>query len=112
MLAKRLGVALPLHVNANQKAALAVLSKLRGGKFDVQWLQVQVASHKLAIAGASKEVKVGTNPAVKREAKLELPVLQHHLATTQTLIAAFAVAQDSSALGTDFSATGDSSVAY
>ena len=81
-LAQEKGVTLPTEPDAKHKAMAARLSKLKGAKFDHQYMmQAGVSDHKQVHAMLKKDEKRATDPAVKALAAKMLPTVEQHLHT-------------------------------
>jgi putative membrane protein len=77
-LAQSLHVTLPSALSEEQRATYAKWSKLSGNSFDTSYLSGQMHDHATTISLFQKEVKSGSNPAVKAWAQKTLPVLSNH----------------------------------
>ena len=77
--AKQLGVKLPDHPDAQQKAEMQRFQRESGMQFDRTWAQIEGDGHVLAIELTVKETLQGSSPQVKQLATEALPVLRRHL---------------------------------
>lgn len=75
--------AVPL--DARHAAMLEQLSAARGRQFDRLYAYMQVLAHQEAIALFGGYAQVGRSPAMVAFARQGLPILQRHLALTQSL---------------------------
>jgi putative membrane protein len=87
-LAASVHVSLPTVPNAQQQAQAATLKTVATSKFDVAYLQIQVAGHQMSIAATNKEIVDGSNASVIAYANYYLPVATMHLAMAQAGLSA------------------------
>jgi putative membrane protein len=78
-LAKAHGVQIPKAPTPSEQWELATLGGLSGQAFDTAYVSLETADHQQDISETSDEVSDGTNVAVRRAAKQDLPVLRAHL---------------------------------
>jgi putative membrane protein len=78
-LAAEVGVTLPDQPNTSQRNVAARLSSVAPEKFDLLYVQVQIAGHLGSIAATRTEIADGTSPEVIAFAKAYLPVAEMHL---------------------------------
>ena len=78
-LAKQLGVKLPDHPNAQQKAEMQRFQRESGMQFDRTWAHIEGDGHVLAIESTVNETLRGSSPQVKQLAAAAVPVLKKHL---------------------------------
>ena len=86
-LAQAKGVTLPTELDAKHKAMAAKLSKLKGEKFDQEYMkQAGVADHKQVHAMLKKDQARAKDPEVKALAAKMMPTVEQHLqaATSKT----------------------------
>jgi putative membrane protein len=81
--ANSMGVTPPTAPNSKQKSMYDRISKLSGEKFDDAFVSDMIAGHKKDVSEYEKEAK--QNNAVGTYAKEELPVMQKHLQTAESL---------------------------
>lgn len=82
VLAQTKGVTLPTELDAKHKAMAAKLSKLKGEKFDREYMkQAGVADHKQVHAMLKKDEARAKDPEVKALAAKMLPTVAQHLET-------------------------------
>ena len=61
---------------------------MTGAQFDKSYADLEVLDHKQDTKESKDEVKLGTNHAVRKEAKTDLPVLRTHLKLSKAALAA------------------------
>jgi len=84
--AAAVNAALPTAPNAAQQADAATLQSVVADQFDATYAQIQIAGHKLSIAGTKTELAGGSNTDVKNFASGYLPVAQMHLSMSEALL--------------------------
>jgi putative membrane protein len=94
------GFSLPQQLPERYEALYQVLQRESGPLFDEEYLQDMVREHKAAIVLFERQVKSGTDMALKGFAEKALPLLQNHLKQAQFLIESSAVSGSSSGPGT------------
>ena len=82
--AQSLGVTPPTETMPAAKGEYDKLSGLHGAAFDAEFLRVMVEGHQIEIQRFQAEAQSGNGPAARMAAK-QLPTLQKHLLTAQTL---------------------------
>jgi putative membrane protein len=87
-LAGKLRVEVPGDPSPTQQWELDVLGTFSGAAFDQWYSKLEVADHKQDIEEAQDEVRYGCNKIVRREAAMEIPVLQEHLKLAEAALAA------------------------
>lgn len=80
-------VTLPSAPNATQQSQAATLKSVSAGKFDLTYLQIQVAGHNLSIAATNTEISTGSDAPTVAYAKYYLPVATMHLKMARDAIA-------------------------
>jgi putative membrane protein len=87
-LARRLGYSLPQTLPRREREDLARLGRLSGTAFDRAYRQMMVSGHAKAETMTSREVRFGTNVAVRSYAtKMLASIDQHHkLAVRQDVV--------------------------
>jgi len=78
-LAKRLGISAPKAPAPSMQWELQIVSTLSGAAFDHWYSDLEVKDHMQDISEAADEVRSGTNAALRRSAKKEIPTLRKHL---------------------------------
>ena len=73
------GITLPTSATASDRKKIAALQKLKGAKFDQQYIEGQRTAHKQAVALFSGESENGKDPQLISFARQTLPTLQDHL---------------------------------
>jgi putative membrane protein len=79
------GVTPPEQLSKKDQSELDKLGKLKGAAFDKEYVKVQIAAHKDAVALFGSESKGGKDPELKQFASTTLPTLQDHLRMVQDL---------------------------
>jgi putative membrane protein len=72
-------VTLPTLPNALQQSQAATLKTVAASKFDLTYLQIQVAGHNLSIAATNTEISGGSDAKTVTYARFYLPVATMHL---------------------------------
>lgn len=72
-------VTLPTAPNALQQSQAATLKSVAANKFDLTYLQFQVAGHNTSIAATNTEISGGTDAKIVAYARYYLPVATMHL---------------------------------
>jgi putative membrane protein len=83
-LAHSLGIVPPTQTMPAAKKEYEKLAGLRGAAFDAEFLRAMVEGHDIEIQRFQAEAKSGNGPVAAMAAK-QLPMLQKHLITAQTL---------------------------
>ena len=81
-------VTLPTAPNAAQQAQAASLKTVPTSKFDLMYLQIQVAGHNLSIAATNTEISAGSDARTVAYARYYLPVATMHLKMARDGVAA------------------------
>jgi putative membrane protein len=79
VLARRFGIAVPSGPTAMQRQQLRTAARFRGRAFDQRYTRLEIAGHQMAIADARREIRNGSNSAIRNDARTGLPILQTHL---------------------------------
>jgi putative membrane protein len=87
-LAHRLGIQVPKKPTPSEQWELKVVGRFTGTAFDKNYADLEVFDHKQDIKESKDEVDMGTNRAVRKEAKTDLPVLRTHLKLAKAALAA------------------------
>ena len=72
-------VTLPTAPNALQQSQAATLKTIAAGKFDLAYLQIQVAGHNMSIGATNTEISGGSDAKTVAYARYYLPVATMHL---------------------------------
>jgi len=70
---------LPTQIDAKHKSEMDRLSTMSGNAFDAAYMQHMVQDHKQTVADFQKQVRSGSDPALKSFAQKYLPIIQQHL---------------------------------
>jgi len=81
--AAKKGIAVPVAVDAKEKATIDRLSNLNGAAFDRAYMHDMVKDHEEDVAEFQRESNNGADPDVKAFAAKTLPTLQEHLKIAQ-----------------------------
>ena len=84
-LAKRLGIKVPTSPAPSMQWELQTVGMFSGAEFDTAYVNLEAMDHQQDISEARDEVKDGTNAAIRKSAKTEIPTLQQHLKLAQQL---------------------------
>ena len=87
-LARRLGIEVPKTPTPSEQWELKVVGRMTGTQLDKNYADLEVFNHKQDIKESKDEVKLGTNHAVRKEAKTDLPTLRMHLKLSKAALAA------------------------
>jgi putative membrane protein len=87
-LAHRLGIKVPKAPTPSERWELKTVGRFTGTAFDKSYADLEVFDHKQDIKESKDEVDMGTNRAVRKEAKTDLPVLRQHLKLAKAALAA------------------------
>jgi putative membrane protein len=88
-LAKRLGISVPKTPTTSMEWELAILSRFAGATpFNGWYSKLEVQDHKQDIDESKDEVSKGTNRAIRRLARQDLPTLRQHLKRSYAALAA------------------------
>lgn len=78
-LAAREGLSLPKDMGENGRKEVETFSRMSGRDFDRAYIDYELKDHEGDLAQYSREVKEGSNPALKTIASRMVPKLEHHL---------------------------------
>jgi putative membrane protein len=84
-LAGKTGDSIPTGIDVRKITAVEQLMKLKGARFDHQFVQEEIRDHERAIAQFKREAEHGQNPDLKAYASKMIPVLEDHLRLAQAL---------------------------
>jgi putative membrane protein len=85
--AAKLGIKLELKPTPSQNWELSAVQSMGSGKpFDQWYAKLEVQDHIQDIQDATEAAKNATNPAIRAEAKKDLPVLRKHLALAKAAL--------------------------
>jgi putative membrane protein len=84
-LAAKTGGSIPKGIEIRKISAVEQLMKLKGSRFDHQFVQEEIRDHQKALAAFKREAQHGKNPDVKAYAAKMVPVLEEHLHAAQAL---------------------------
>src|SRR3954451_24013824 len=70
---------LPTQIDAKHKSEMDRLSAMSGNAFDTAYMQHMVQDHKQTIADFQKQVRSGSDPALRSFTQRYLPIIQQHL---------------------------------
>ena len=87
-LAHKFHIEVPSEPSPTQQWILWDLSQHTGQQFDYEFSSIEVKDHQQDIDEAQTEVDCGVIPAIKNDAKDELPMLRKHLELSQPALAA------------------------
>jgi putative membrane protein len=87
LVASAKGVTPPDRLSKKDQSELDKLGRLKGVDFDKEYVKVQLAAHKDAVALFGSESKTGADADLKQFASATLPTLQDHLQLAQQLSA-------------------------
>jgi putative membrane protein len=87
-LAHKLGIAAPASATPTETWELKVLGAMGGTTFNRWYSSLEVYDHIQDIQETTDEVNDGTNPAIRSEARTELPMLKMHLRMARAAFAA------------------------
>ena len=82
-LAAKVGVTVPTGINTSRNATIEQLGRLKGDRFDHQFTNDEIASHRQLLAAYQHEAKDGHDADVKAYAQKAIPVLEKHLQLAQ-----------------------------
>jgi putative membrane protein len=78
----------PPAMSSDQASLLAALQSLRGADFDKLYARQQVLAHSQALAVERSYASEGTDGALRKAARSDVPMIQHHLDMAMKLAAA------------------------
>jgi putative membrane protein len=84
-LAAKTGASIPKGIDVRKILAVEQLTKLKGTRFDRQFVQDEIRDHQKALAAFKREAQHGQDPDVKTYAGKMIPVLEDHLHAAQAL---------------------------
>jgi putative membrane protein len=87
-LARRLGVKVPKSPSPSMQWELDILNTLSGATYDRWYADLEVKDHTQDIQEAADEVKMGSNAAVVKSARKEIPILREHKKMSREALAA------------------------
>ena len=87
-LAKRFGVEAPKKPSESQQWELSIVGRQSGTAFDHWYSDLETLDHIQDLQDASDEIKDGSNPAVRDDAKTEVPTLRTHLKMSRAALKA------------------------
>ncbi len=85
-IAATLGVSLPTAPSPAQQADAARLESSSDADFDLVYANIQVAGHRMSIAGTETEIDAGSEQSLLDYASGYLPVASHHLDMAESLL--------------------------
>jgi putative membrane protein len=85
-LAAKTGESIPKGINVRKIPTVEQLMKLKGKRFDHQFVQAEIRDHEKAIADFKREAQHGQDPDVKAFASKMIPVLEGHLRQAKALV--------------------------
>jgi putative membrane protein len=85
-LAAKTGESIPKGINVRKIPTVEQLVKLKGKRFDHQFVQAEIRDHEKAIADFKREAQHGQDPDVKAFASKMIPVLEGHLRQAKALV--------------------------
>lgn len=86
-LARKLGIEVPKAPLPSMLWELKAVSSFRGKAFNRWYSSLEVSDHVQDIQETSDEIKDGTNPAVRADARTDLPMLREHLKLARAAVA-------------------------
>jgi len=84
-LAAKTGESIPKGIDVRKISTVEQLVKLKGKRFDHQFVQAEIRDHEKAIADFKREAQHGQDPDVKAYASKMIPALEGHLRLAKTL---------------------------
>jgi putative membrane protein len=84
-LAAKTGESIPKGINVRKITTVEQLTKLKGKRFDHQFVQAEIRDHEKAIADFKREAQHGQDPDVKAYASKMIPILEGHLRQAKAL---------------------------
>jgi putative membrane protein len=85
-IAKKEGLTLPKELDPEHQALAAKLDDLKGRKFDLQYMTVQIGDHQETAQLLEHEISAGQNAALKDFASDTLPVVLNHIRMAQEVM--------------------------
>jgi putative membrane protein len=85
-LAAKTGESIPKGIDVRKISTVEQLMKLKGKRFDHQFVQAEIRDHEKAIADFKREAQHGQDPDVKAYASKMIPVLEGHLRQAKALV--------------------------
>lgn len=79
MLARELGVDVPMTPSPSQRWELEEVAEMRGAEFNHDYSELEVLDHIQDIQESKDEVELGCNDKVQSLAKQDIPTLKYHL---------------------------------
>jgi putative membrane protein len=77
--AKSVGLTVPDTISSGQQAEYDKLAKVKGAKFDTQYINVMVRDHTEDLAAFQKEAKATRDAKLKGAVEAAIPVIEDHL---------------------------------
>jgi putative membrane protein len=84
-LAAKTGESIPKGIDVRKIPTVEQLMKLKGKRFDHQFVQAEIRDHEKAIADFRREAQHGQDPDIKAYASKMIPVLEGHLRQAKAL---------------------------
>lgn len=84
-IAKRNNVVVPSVPDNGRQHVAHLLATLSGTAFDQQYIAIQIAEHRMAVALFHTEASIGQNAELRAFAARYEPILSHHLAMAEQL---------------------------
>jgi putative membrane protein len=84
-LAAKTGESIPKGIDVRKISTVEQLMKLKGKRFDDQFVQAEIRDHEKAIAAFKREAQHGQDQDVKAYASKMIPVLEGHLSQAKAL---------------------------
>jgi putative membrane protein len=84
-LAAKTGEVIPKGIDVRKISTVEQLMKLKGKRFDHQFVQAEIRDHEKALADFKREAQHGQDPDVKAYASKMIPLLEGHLRQAKTL---------------------------
>jgi len=84
-LAAKTGGSIPKGIDIRKISAVEQLMKLKGARFDQQFIREEIRDHEKALAEFRREAKFGHDPGIKAYASNMIPVLEGHLSEGKAL---------------------------
>jgi len=84
-LARNTGAAIPKGIDVRKNGMIEQLTRLKGTRFDREFVQIEIRDQERAIAGFKREAAHGRDADLKAYAARMLPVLENRLHATEKL---------------------------
>jgi len=85
-LAAKEGTAVPKGIDLRRNKPVGELARLKGSRFDDEFLRVEVRKNRAALALFKREARYGRDTEVKAYAVKEIPTLEEQLRSTEALM--------------------------